>query len=45
VTAAARADGQQLVPYYAASMFTSFLVGLQAIARRARGKADTNRSS
>ncbi len=43
MTTAAGAHDQQLVLYYAASMFTSFLAGLLAIARRARG--DTNRWS
>ena len=36
MTTAAGAHDQQLVLYYAASMFTSFLVGLLAIARFAR---------
>ena len=45
MTTAAGAHDQQLVLYYAASMFTSFLAGLLAIARRARGNADTNRWS
>jgi hypothetical protein len=45
VTTAGGAHDQQHVLYYAASMFTSFLAGLLAIARRARGNADTNRSS
>jgi hypothetical protein len=36
VTAAAGAHDQQLVLYYAASVFKSFLVGLLAIARFAR---------
>lgn len=45
MTTAAGARDQQLVLYYAASMFTSFLAGLLAIARRARGNADTNRWS
>ena len=36
MTTAAGAHDQQLVLYYAASMFTSLLVGLLAIARRAR---------
>ena len=45
MTTAAGAHDQQLVLYYGASMFTSFLAGLLAIARRARGNADTNRWS
>jgi hypothetical protein len=36
VTTAAGADDQQLIVYCDASMFTSFLVGLLAIARLAR---------
>ena len=45
MTTAADAHDQQLVLYYAISMFTSFLAGLLAPARRARGNADTNRWS
>jgi hypothetical protein len=45
VTTAAGAHHQQLVLYYHASMFTSFLDDLLATARRARGNADTNRWS
>jgi hypothetical protein len=44
VATAAGGHDQQLVLYYAASMFTSVLAGLLATARRARGNADTNRS-